>query len=152
MATVLQLLSRTNHICAAPIFTVPAAKVTFTMQFTCPDAQAWLTGLNSTSIATPGMPITLMAWSMPPLATPTWRSAVHVNSDTSPLVRLPATPSTAAMASEEEHTMAALLDRPLPAGRGSGSRASVQGSAAAADCRGQRLKGWRQFAGMLIST
>jgi hypothetical protein len=47
--------------------------------------------------------------------TPTWRSAVQVNSDTSPLVRLPATPSTAAMASEEEQTMAAELDRPLPA-------------------------------------
>eukprot|EP00882_Tetradesmus_deserticola_P011519 GHRQ01012186.1.p1 GENE.GHRQ01012186.1~~GHRQ01012186.1.p1 ORF type:complete len:177 (+),score=44.28 GHRQ01012186.1:1312-1842(+) len=80
------------------------------------------TGLNSTSIATPGMPITEVAWSMPPLFTPTWRSALHANSATTPLVRLPATPSTAATASEEAHTMAAELDRPLPAGRGDKTR------------------------------
>lgn len=30
-----------------------------------------LTGLNSTSRARPGMPMTEMAWSMPPLVTPT---------------------------------------------------------------------------------
>lgn len=32
---------------------------------------AQLTGLNSTSRARPGMPMTEMAWSMPPLVTPT---------------------------------------------------------------------------------
>ena len=42
-----------------------------------------LTGLNSTSFAMPGMPMMLMAWSMPPLVTPTYRSAAAVNSATS---------------------------------------------------------------------
>lgn len=75
-----------------------------------------LTGLNSTNIASPGIPMIDIAWSIPPLVTPTCRSAVQVNSATSPLVKFPTTPSTAAIAREDEHTIAAELDKPLPAG------------------------------------
>jgi hypothetical protein len=39
--------------------------------------------ISSSSRCAPGRPITEIAWSMPPLATPTCRSHVHVNAATS---------------------------------------------------------------------
>ena len=41
------------------------------------------TGSKLMSCATPGMPISEMAWSMPPDCVPTYRSQVHANSATS---------------------------------------------------------------------